>query len=99
VDEAPRFGGDAGDTVGMWFSTPARTPSSLCVGAVTVDGRLHLTLRYPYRLFGPAAARSFGECLAEQLRLMAEHRRKAAPGRLPRPAWLNRPSVPSAFRP
>jgi hypothetical protein len=59
LDEAPSFGPDAGDIVELWFSTPARSPRILCIGTVTFAGRLHLTFRYPHRLFGPEAARRF----------------------------------------
>jgi NRPS condensation-like uncharacterized protein len=59
LDEVPSFGPDAGDIVELWFSTPARSPRILCIGAVTVAGRLHLTFRYPHRLLGPEAARRF----------------------------------------
>ena len=65
------FGADAGDIVELWFSTPARTPLSLCLGAVTVGGRLFLTFRYPHRLLGSDAARRFADCYLRQLRLVA----------------------------
>ena len=74
MDEAPSFGSDVGETVELWFSTPARSPLSLCLGAVTVGGRLHLTLRYPHRLFSPDAARRFAECYLGHLRLVADSR-------------------------
>jgi NRPS condensation-like uncharacterized protein len=74
LDEAPSFGPDAGETVELWFSTPARAPLSLCLGAATVGGRLHLTLRYPHRLFSADAARRFAECYLERLRLVAASR-------------------------
>jgi NRPS condensation-like uncharacterized protein len=70
--DLPAFGADAGETVGVWFSVPARSPSSLCVGAVTVAGQLHLTFRYPHRLLGPAAARRFAGIYVERLRQVAE---------------------------
>jgi NRPS condensation-like uncharacterized protein len=62
LDEAPSFGPDAGDIVELWFSTPARSPRILSIGAVIVAGRLHLTFRYPHRLFGPDASRRFADC-------------------------------------
>lgn len=68
LDEAPSFGPDAGETLELWFSTPARSPLSLCLGAVTIGGRLHLTFRYPHRLFGRDAARRFAECYLDHLR-------------------------------
>lgn len=74
LDEAPWFGPDLGEAVEVWFSTPARSPLSLCLGAATIGGRLHLTFRYPHRLFGPDAARLFAECYLRQVRLVAESR-------------------------
>ena len=72
LDNAPWFGPDVGETVQLWFSTPARSPLNLCLGAVTVGGRLHLTFRYPHRLFSPDAARRFAESYLHHLRLMVD---------------------------
>jgi hypothetical protein len=71
ADQTPSFGPDAGDAVGVWLSIPARSPLNLCIGAVTVAGRLHLTFRYPHSLFSPDAARRFAECYLNQIRLVA----------------------------
>ena len=60
----------------MWFSVPARTAASLCVGAVTVAGRMHLVLRYPHRLFGAEAATRFADCFLAQIRLVGQSRRR-----------------------
>lgn len=68
LHEAPRFGADAGATLGLWFSTPSRSPLSVCIGAVTVEDRLRLTFRYPHRLFGRDGARRFAACYLAQLR-------------------------------
>ena len=73
LDEPPSFG-DGANVVDVWFSTPARTPECLCIGAVTVAGRLHLTFRYPKRLLGADAARRFLDCYLTQIRLVAETR-------------------------
>ena len=73
LDEAPSFG-PAGDALELWFSTPARAPLSLCLGAVIVGGRLHLTFRYPHRLFGPDSARRFADCYVAHLRSVADAR-------------------------
>jgi NRPS condensation-like uncharacterized protein len=72
LEEAPWFGPDVGDTVQLWFSTPARSPLTLCLGTVTVGGRLHLTFRYPHHLFGPDAARRFAECYLDHMRLVVD---------------------------
>ena len=62
VDDPPTFGGDAGDTVAMWFSAPARMPLGLSVGAVTVAGALHLSYRYRHPQFDDDAAARFAQC-------------------------------------
>ena len=72
--EAPSFGPEAGDTTDVRFSSPARTPQCLCVGAVTVADRLHLTFRYPHRLFSSDAARRFADCCVEHVLAVAERR-------------------------
>ncbi len=64
---APRFGGDAGAVTELWFSPPSRSPRCLCVGTVTLEGRLYLTFRYPHALFGPSAVRRFADLFLSQL--------------------------------
>ncbi|MCA1691031.1 MAG: hypothetical protein LC733_02100, partial [Actinobacteria bacterium] len=68
LHQPPSFGACAGETVDLWYSVPARASQALCVVAVTVGGRLHLTLRYPYRLFSPDAARRFAHCYVGRMR-------------------------------
>lgn len=74
IEEAPSFGPDAGETSELWFSAPARSPLSLCVGAVQTGGKLHLTFRYPHRLFGPDAARRFAACYLGHVGSVADSR-------------------------
>jgi len=74
LDTAPSFGPEAGETGALWFSLPARTPRCLCIGAVTVDGRLHLTFRYPHRLLGADAARRFADSYVDHIVSVAERR-------------------------
>jgi hypothetical protein len=74
VSEAPSFGPEAGGVEDLWFSSPARTPRCLCIGAVTVAGRLHLTFRYPHRLFGADAARRFAGSYVDHILSVAERR-------------------------
>jgi NRPS condensation-like uncharacterized protein len=74
LTEAPAFGPDAGETVQLWFSLPVRSPMSLSIGAVTFDGRLHLTLRHPHALLGADAARRFADGFVRQLPLVADAR-------------------------
>jgi NRPS condensation-like uncharacterized protein len=83
VDEPPSFGPEAGETTEVWFSAPSRAPLSLCVGAVTLSGRLHLVLRYPRRLFGADAARRFADCYLAQIRSVAKSRMPAGSDRQP----------------
>jgi NRPS condensation-like uncharacterized protein len=74
LEEPPSFGPDAGETLDVWFSIPARVPQCLCIGAVTVAERLHLVIRYPHRLFSPDAARRFAQCYLAKIRQVAESR-------------------------
>ncbi|MGI9021762.1 MAG: hypothetical protein ACR2HV_00745 [Acidimicrobiales bacterium] len=74
VHDPPSFGPEAGDTRRVWFSVPARVPQALCIGAVTVSGRLHLVIRYPHRLFSPDAARRFADGYVARIRGVAAHR-------------------------
>ncbi|HVF77121.1 MAG TPA: hypothetical protein VNA28_02390 [Solirubrobacteraceae bacterium] len=74
MDDAPSFGADAGETLELWFSAPARSPLSLCVGVVATGGKLHLTFRYPHRLFGPEAAARFAACYLEHVGAVADSR-------------------------
>lgn len=72
--EEPLDFGDAGAATELWLSTPARAPLSLCLGAVTVAGRLHLTFRYPRRLFDADAARRFADCYLHHARAVGAAR-------------------------
>lgn len=71
LEHPPSFGAEAGEIVEVWYSSPARTPESLCIGVITLKGRMHLTFRYPHRLFGPGPARRFADCYVEQVRRVA----------------------------
>jgi len=44
---------------GVWFSSPARMPGGLSLGAVAMGGRLNLCFRYRYELLDRAAAARF----------------------------------------
>lgn len=67
LTDPPSFGAEAGPTVEAWFSPPARMPLGLTVGAVTVDSRLHLSLRYRHGLFDTRAAELFADTLVAQV--------------------------------
>jgi NRPS condensation-like uncharacterized protein len=58
VDGLPSLG-DAGSVRGLWLSPPGRMPLGASFGVLTLDGRLHLTLRYRHALFDHDAARAF----------------------------------------
>ena len=64
------FGPDAGETVEVWFSPPARMPIGLAVGAVTAGGRLHLSFRYRRRLLGAEAAGRLVDRFLAELELL-----------------------------
>ena len=71
VDDLAGFDASGAALESVWFSPPARTPRCVCIGAVTVAGRLHLTLRYPHRVLGADAAQRFGEMYLQQLKNVA----------------------------
>jgi NRPS condensation-like uncharacterized protein len=66
IADPPRFA--ALSPTRLWFSTSAHMPRGLSLGAVTVDGRLQLCLRYRNALLDAAAARAFA---AEYARALA----------------------------
>ena len=69
ITDAPRFG--ALSPARMWFSTSAHMPRGLSVGAITVDGQLHLCFRYRHALFDDDAARDFAAGYAAALAALA----------------------------
>ena len=74
LEGVPSFGEDAGQTTEIWFSVPARAPLALCIGTLTVAGCLHLTVRYPRRLFSADAARRFADCFLANVERVADAR-------------------------
>jgi NRPS condensation-like uncharacterized protein len=98
LDDVPSFGPDAGDTLELWFSTPSRSAMSLCLGAVSVSDRLHLTFRYPHRLFGAGAAQRFAECYLDHLRRVTAGTSGVSPGRVS-PAARRSPPAGGPWRP
>jgi NRPS condensation-like uncharacterized protein len=58
VDELPSLG-EAGPVRGLWLSPPGRMPLGAAIGVLTLDGRLHLALRYRHALFDEDAAKAF----------------------------------------
>jgi NRPS condensation-like uncharacterized protein len=67
LDTLPSFGPDAGATVEVWFSPPARMPLGLAIGALSAAGRLYLAFRYRHRLFDADAARRFADTYLAEL--------------------------------
>jgi NRPS condensation-like uncharacterized protein len=67
IEPVPSFGHAAGGTTHVWFSSPSRAPLTLCIGALTVAGQLHLVLRYPHRLFDADAATRFSDHLVTEI--------------------------------
>lgn len=61
LGENVTFGVAAGPATEMWFSPPARMPLGVSVGAVTVDGRLHLVFRSHHEQFSNEAAGRFAD--------------------------------------
>ena len=76
LDPPPSFGTEAGRTVDVWFSPPARMPLGISVGAVTAGEHLHLAFRYRHPLLAPDAACRFADhyvsLLAHLLHAMGE---------------------------
>jgi NRPS condensation-like uncharacterized protein len=58
VDELPSLD-EAGSVRGLWLSPPGRMPLGTSIGVLTLDGRLHLALRYRHALFDEVAAKAF----------------------------------------
>jgi NRPS condensation-like uncharacterized protein len=58
IDSVPHLG-DAGPVRELWFSPPGRMPLGASLGAVTLGGRMFITLRYRHALFDADAATHF----------------------------------------
>jgi NRPS condensation-like uncharacterized protein len=63
----PTLGEDAGRIEAVWFSPPNRMPLGASFGVVTLDGRLHLTLRYRRAQFDSVAAGVFARLYRDVL--------------------------------
>jgi NRPS condensation-like uncharacterized protein len=59
LDGWPSLGDGAGTVEAAWFSPPGRMPLGAAIGAATVGGRLHVTMRYPHAQFDRAGAHAF----------------------------------------
>jgi NRPS condensation-like uncharacterized protein len=63
----PWLGDDAGTVEAVWFSPPNRMPLGASFGAATLDGRLHLALRYRRAQFDGDAAAAFARLYRDVL--------------------------------
>ena len=67
LDDWPSLGDGAGTVEAVWFSPPVRMPLGAALGAATVGGRLHVTMRYTHAQFDRAAAHAFAEVYRDVL--------------------------------
>lgn len=67
--DPPTFDGSGAEP--LWLAPPCPMPRGLSVGAVTVAGRLHLSVRYRLALMDHAAAGDFMACLRATLAELA----------------------------
>lgn len=72
LGDPPDFGSDGGLAHQVWFSPPARMPCGLSIGAITIDGRLHLSFRYRHPLLGPDAVSRFCDMFLTELAALTE---------------------------
>jgi NRPS condensation-like uncharacterized protein len=73
ITEPLDFGGAAGAADEIWFSPPAHMPLGVAIGAVTMEGRLHLSFRHRHQQFGNDAASRFADrYMAELAHLIAD---------------------------
>jgi NRPS condensation-like uncharacterized protein len=63
----PSLGDDAGEVEAVWFSPPNRMPLGASFGVATLDGRLHLALRYRRAQFDSDAAGAFARLYRDVL--------------------------------
>ena len=84
IPEPPSLGG--GGREPLWFSGPAPMPRGLAVGAVTVAGRLHLSVHYRPALLDAGAAEDFTDGYCEALAELAELADSAEAAPLPEPS-------------
>ena len=80
LDQLPAFGPEAGETVEMWFSPPARMPLGLSVGALVAAGHLHLAFRYRPPLLSEEAAGRFADYYLSLLGHLLERAGSAGAG-------------------
>jgi NRPS condensation-like uncharacterized protein len=67
LDGWPALGAEAGRVEAVWFTPPGRAPLGAALGAATVDGRLHIAMRYPHTQFDRETAPAFTAVYREVL--------------------------------
>jgi NRPS condensation-like uncharacterized protein len=67
IDDVPDFGTEAGEVTEFWFSPPVAMPTGLAVGAASLNGCLHLVMRYRRTLFDDRAAWRFSDLFLNSL--------------------------------
>jgi NRPS condensation-like uncharacterized protein len=68
IPDPPRFEDSQGDAPPeLWFSPPCGMPIGVSVGAATVGGVLHLSIRHRFAQFDQAAASEFADLFLAQL--------------------------------
>jgi hypothetical protein len=72
IEHPPGFGAGAGDVEHGWFSAPTRMPCGVSVGAVTVGGRLHLSVRSRRPVLGNKGAAAFSALFLATLEEITE---------------------------
>jgi NRPS condensation-like uncharacterized protein len=89
LPDPPSFGGGREP---VWLSGPAPMPRGLAVGALTIDGQLHLCVHYRHALLDRAAAEDFTDAYA---RALADLATATAPARAAGPAGKADPAQPA----
>jgi NRPS condensation-like uncharacterized protein len=72
IEHPPGFGAGAGDVEHGWFSAPTRMPCGVSVGAATVGGRLHLSVRSRRPVLGNKGAAAFSALFLATLEEITE---------------------------
>jgi NRPS condensation-like uncharacterized protein len=65
IPPLPHLGRDTGPVSAVWFSPPGNMPMGVSIGAVSMDERLFLTLRYRRAQFDTAAGAEFAHSLRD----------------------------------
>jgi NRPS condensation-like uncharacterized protein len=72
IHDPLRFGADGGEVDHVWFSAPTRMPCGVSVGAVTVGGALHVSVRSRRPMLGDKGAAAFSALFVATLEEITE---------------------------